>query len=324
MLVNRHFFLAIRSRISLHRDQSLINQIDISTSLKRENRRCIHPELVQSWPQKEKYTLREIGGNRLWTRVAGVDPEVDQYSANIWDVFRSIASRSYVDAKFDVAVPWMAQEQRKKEEAREQVKSRVKDTEVLGEFPGLLNHDLIAWRFHVHHKRERIHVRNLLRERGFGGKAADIPEMIEGLRNGELVLLKKPRPETVDLLARQGVRVALTKDAKRHYSNELHWRQERLAMTAEPPEPEKDLQEVAQAPSKRSAGGKRRWQKWREALRSGEIPAYTRFRTVESRRKISEKMKELLSQTQYTTGWLALIPVILDSTLKQCEQKCVK
>ena len=126
--------------------------------------------------------------------------------------------------------------------------------------------------------------------------------IVEALKRGEIHIVQRPQPHRMGTLAAQGVRTAIPKETKRQATNEQQWSLERRNLVESEDDPEEDLQVVAQAPSKASAGALLRWQRWRRGLRDGSIPAKTRLRSLESRQRQSDSTKARLAKIEYTPG----------------------
>ena len=149
-------------------------------------------------------------------------------------------------------------------------------------------------------RNQRANLQTIAKDNGPGLRSAFVPEVIEAMRKGEIRLLSKPHPHQIETLASQGARVALTRAFKRQQSNDLHWQRQRQAFKDTPSDFETDFQELAQAKSKRSAGQMRRWQRWRQAIRSGEVPVDARVHSEESRQKQSTAARQRLSRVEWT------------------------
>ena len=257
---------------------------------------------MRSWSGKERYSILDLQKNRLWAEVAGVDPTRDRHSFDVWSSFRSIAIEAYLAARFDVATPWTSQEPLKKREAHDQIVARVLNDNTLSLYPGLQHPDLIAMRLCHLHRNQRSYLQKLVKENKSGSRSLFIGEILQGMQHGEIKLLSKPHSHHLGTLQSQGARVALSREQKRLLSNDLKWKRNREAFRDEPHDPQRDLDELAQAPSNRSAGAIKRWQRYYEAVRNGIIPIHARLRSDETRAKQSQKAKERLAKVDWTEG----------------------
>ncbi|KAL9054982.1 MAG: hypothetical protein Q9162_003837 [Coniocarpon cinnabarinum] len=248
----------------------------------------------------DRFSIFELNKNRSWTILAGFDPKSSREDADRWERFRNIASQTYMGLSFDVSTPWNCQEPNKKREAYNTIASLAHADDDLRSYPGLQHHDLIAWRLSIFHRNQRLNLRKIVRENRSGKRSPFIPEIIDAMRRGEIRLHTLPDPHQLETLRNQRARIALSRGEKRQDSNELLWQGKRVDLKESPSNPEVDRAEVAQATSKRSEGAKRRWQRWREKIRSGEIPLFTRLRDEETRRKQSDAMKARLAQVKWT------------------------
>ena len=274
--------------------------------------RCLTGVATHFYQEKDRYSVKDLSLNRLWTEVAGIDPQRSVESQDLWNKYCNIVWHAYLHASFDLGLPWMAQEPKKKVEAREYIKAEVQKNESLRNHSGLQNVDLLSWRLYVFHMNRRSYLRRLMKGAGLGERSQYLPEIIEAFKTGQVHMLKKPQLEEMQKLAQQGARLAFSRIDKRRMTNETNWRKHRSHFVHEPHDPEKDRQVIAQAPSKHSASASRRWQKWREALRNGDIPSHTRIRSDEARRKTSESLKKYWSQRTYTPGMFELRWKLLD------------
>lgn len=283
-----HCFLALRYRLTA---------FNLLTSLSRPGVK----RSLQSYRETKRYSILELQKDRFWTQVAGVDPKTDRVSADVWMKYKSITVNAYLEAGFDVSSPWNSQEPVKKQKAHSAVVSGASQDLVLRGYPGLLNHDLIAWRLCQLHRNQRQNLQKIAKENRLGHKSPYIPEIIEAMQKGEIRLLRRAAPHKHEALSHQGARVALPRSVKRQESNELHFHRQRLALKDEPIDREAESKVLSQAPNRRSASAMKRWQRWREALRSGELDIHTRLWSDESRQKMSEATKGRLAKVEWTS-----------------------
>ncbi|KAI9711053.1 MAG: hypothetical protein M1828_001980 [Chrysothrix sp. TS-e1954] len=142
-------------------------------------RTLIRPEDLQPSPHRSRFPLRELSRERLYLRIAQLDPFTYGKDRLVWESYTAKVFQAYRAQDFDTSTGWVKQHASLRENARRQLLGLLEGDESLAEYPGLWDWDLIEWKLHRAHsnvkewQRRRVGVTDTeMGERQQAGKEA--------------------------------------------------------------------------------------------------------------------------------------------------------